>query len=82
MRVGIITLTQGNLNNDHLYLTDIMELFPKSSVGGPSEAEQGGQLLEVHSGIAAPVNTDIADSRTQGRRQSHRRAYWRVQVSH
>jgi hypothetical protein len=60
LRVGIITLTQGNLNNDHLYLTEIMSLFPSSSVGGSSEADQAKQLLEVHSGIGTPVQTDIA----------------------
>ena len=60
MHHGIIELTQGNLNNNHLYLTDIMQLFPSDSVGGSSEAEQAHQLLEVHSGIEKPVDTDIA----------------------
>lgn len=60
MRYGIIELTQGNLNNDHLYLTSIMELFPAASVGGSSEADQAPQLLEVHSGSGTPVITDIA----------------------
>ena len=60
MRYGIIELTQGNLNNDHLYLTSIMELFPATSIGGSSEAECAPQRLEVHSGIGVPVLTDIA----------------------
>lgn len=60
MQYGIIELTQGNLNNDHLYLTSIMKLFPASSVGGSSEAERAHQLLEVHFGIGEPVVTDIA----------------------
>ena len=60
MRYGIIELTQGNLNNDHLYLTTIMHLFPSASVGGGSEADRASQLLEVHSGIGDPVLTDIA----------------------
>ena len=60
MRYGIIELTQGNLNNDHLYLTNIMELFPANSVGGSSDTERASQLLEVHSGIGEPVVTDIA----------------------
>ena len=60
MRYGIIELTQGNINNDHLYLTAIMELFPAASVGGSSVADRASQLLEVHSGIGAPVLTDIA----------------------
>jgi hypothetical protein len=60
MRHGIIKLTQGNLNNDHLYLTGVMDLFPAAAVGGSSEADRASQLLEVHSGIGAPVITDIA----------------------
>ncbi len=60
MRYGVIELTQGNLNNDHLYLTSIMELFPAASVGDSSEADRASQLLEVHSGTGAPVMTDIA----------------------
>lgn len=60
MRYGIIELTQGNLNNDHLYLTSIMELFPPGSVGGSSDAERASQLLEVHAGVGEPVVTDIA----------------------
>jgi hypothetical protein len=60
MRMGVVTLTQGNLNNDHLYLTEIMELFSADSIGRSSQAEQASMLLEVHSGIGAPVLTDIA----------------------
>lgn len=60
MRCGIIEFTQGNLNNDHLYLASIMEIFPAASVGGSSEVNRASQLLEVHSGIGAPVFTDIA----------------------
>jgi hypothetical protein len=60
MRIGIVTLTQGNINNNHLYLTEIMSMFPATAVGGSSEAEAAPQLLEVHSGIGEPVNTDIA----------------------
>jgi hypothetical protein len=60
LRYGIIELTQGNLNNDHLYLSTIIGLFPSNSIGGSSEAGLAGQLLEVHSGIGEPVFTDIA----------------------
>jgi len=60
LHYGIIELTQGNLNNDHLYLASVMELFPAASVGGSSDAERASQLLEVHSGMGEPVITDIA----------------------
>jgi hypothetical protein len=70
LRVGVVTLTQGNLKNGHLYLTEIMALFPPSSVGGSSDAEQALQLLEVHSGIGAPVQTDIAGDKKIFRKRS------------
>lgn len=57
---AVIELTQGNINNHHLYLSSVMTLFPSSAVGGGSEEELAKQLLEVHSGIGDPVRTDIA----------------------
>lgn len=51
MPPAVVTLTQGNINNDHLYLTDVLSMFPRDSIGGSSEAHRGTQLLEVHSGI-------------------------------
>lgn len=63
MRVGVITLTQGNINNNHLYLTEIMSLFPINAIGGPNEAERADQLLEVHFGTGNPVVTDIANDK-------------------
>lgn len=69
MRYGIIELTQGNINNDHLYLTSIYDLFPATSIGGGSEADVAPQLLEVHSGIGAPVMTDIAGDKKIFRRR-------------
>lgn len=60
MRAEVVTLTQGNINNNHLYLTEVWSLFSADSIGGPSEAQVAPQLLEVHCGIGAPVSTDIA----------------------
>jgi hypothetical protein len=69
LRYGIIELTQGNINNDHLYLTSIYDLFPPTSIGGGSEADVASQLLEVHAGIGAPVITDIAGDKKIFRRR-------------
>jgi len=70
VRYGIIELTHGNLNNNHLYLADIMDLFPTNSVGGSSRAELASQFLEVHSGIGEPVATDIAGDKKIFRRRA------------
>lgn len=76
MRYGIIKLTQGNLNNDHLYLTSIMELFPAASVGGSAEAGRAPQLLEVHSGIGGPILTDIAGDKKIFRKRAWVREFF------
>lgn len=60
MSLGVITLTEGNINNSHLYLTDIMSLFPATAVGGPNESAHASKPLEIHPGFGAPVFTDIA----------------------
>jgi hypothetical protein len=78
LRIGVITLTQGNLNNDHLYLTKVMALFPHDAIGGSSEAEAGSQLLEVHSGIGTPVFTDIAGDKKIFRRRAWVGEFFRV----
>ncbi len=70
MRYGIIELTQGNINNNHLYLESIYDLFPAASIGGGSEAEAASRLLEVHSGIGIPTMTDIAGDKKIFRRRA------------
>jgi len=69
MLFRIIELTQGNLNNNHLYLSSVMDLFPSESVGGPN-SEEPGALLEIHCGIAASVFTDIAGDKKIFRKRS------------
>ncbi|WP_027854162.1 hypothetical protein [Marinobacterium litorale] len=65
-----IELTQGNINNNHLYLSSVIEFFPKDSIGGSNESSLAHRLLEVHSGIASPVRTDIAGDKKIFRRRS------------
>jgi len=65
----VVELTQGDLNNNHLYLSDVIDLFPSESIGGPNESEHGAQL-EIHCGIAEPVFTDIAGDKKIFRKRS------------
>ena len=56
-----ITLTQGNINNNHVYLREHLAFFPSGAIGGTSRADGLGVLLTVHfAGSAEPVVTDIA----------------------
>jgi len=78
MRVGVTILTQGNINNDHLYLADIMEMFPASAVGGSNDSERAESLLEIQSGIGDPVFTDIAGDKKIFRKRAWIAEFFRV----
>jgi hypothetical protein len=34
-----LTITEGNLNNNHLYLSGLMDMFPDDVVGGPNRMQ-------------------------------------------
>lgn len=53
-----LKVTQGNLNNNHLYLTEILDLFPEEVLGGPSIAQAGRQTVRVFWGRGLAL-TDI-----------------------
>ncbi|KAF2394330.1 hypothetical protein [Pseudomonas frederiksbergensis] len=69
MPFRVIELTQGNINNNHLYLSSVIDLFPAESIGGANESELGTQI-EIHFGIADPVFTDIAGDKMIFRKRS------------
>ena len=57
----VIPVTQGNLNNNHVYLRSHLDFFPADAVGGRSKEDGLGRSLTVHfQGQADPVETDIA----------------------
>lgn len=60
LKYGVIKLTDGNIRNNHLYLTSVLDLFPASSIGGGNVDEQATTLLEIRWGGEQPVLTDIA----------------------
>lgn len=65
-----IELTQGNINNNHLYLSSVIEFFPADSIGGSNDSGLAPRSLEVHCGIASPVRTDIAGDKNIFRRRT------------
>jgi hypothetical protein len=78
MKHAIIELTQGNINNNHLYLSSIIDLFPESSIGGNNEDSAANTKLEIHSGIGEPVLTDIAGDKNIFRKRSWVREFFEV----
>lgn len=59
MYSATLQITQGNLDHHHLYLTKIMDLFPRSSIGGGSKATRAHRLLKLRPHGLDPVLTDI-----------------------
>jgi hypothetical protein len=70
MNIGVIVLTGGNIRNNHLYLSEIMDLFPIDAVGGSNEEARAPRLLEIHCGIGEPIITDIAGDKKIFRRRA------------
>lgn len=78
MKYVKIELTQGNINNDHLYLSSVIEFFPEAAIGGSNIDSQADTLLEVHSGIEEAVLTDIAGDKNIFRKRSWVKEFFRV----
>jgi|TARA_R100000501_G_C2600952_1_gene98031 hypothetical protein len=70
MSFVVIELTQGNINNNHLYLSSVIEFFPSSAIGGENSELLANTALEVHSGIGEFVITDIAGDKKIFRKRS------------
>jgi len=78
MKYVRIELTQGNINNNHLYLSSVIEFFPSKSIGGTNADSLAPLLLEVHSGISEPISTDIAGDKKIFRKRSWVGEFFRV----
>lgn len=57
-----VTVNEANLRNNHIYLSDILSIFPKESIGGKSLETQGIQLKIIYQvdGKEKFFMTDIA----------------------
>ena len=71
-----IELTQGNINNSHLYLSSVADFFPDSAFGGPNDSMVASLLLEIHNGVSEPVKTDIAEDKKIFRKRTWVREFF------
>jgi hypothetical protein len=55
-----IKLTGGNIRNNHVYLTKVMDMFPNQYVGGSKKSECANALLTLDVGNGKVFKTDIA----------------------
>lgn len=69
--LGLVTLTQGNINNHHFYLREILHAFPEDCVGGGNSASAAVRTLTVDWGGQSAAITDI-----DGKKKLFRRRGW------
>jgi hypothetical protein len=56
----VVTLRQGNLNNNHIYLSGHLDFFPEDAIGATSRQGKLGRPLTVHfEGLPGTAETDI-----------------------
>jgi hypothetical protein len=74
LAVRQLMVTQGNLDNNHLYLTGVLDIFPEDALGGPSAAH-AGRPVRVHFGDEV-VETDVVRERRIFRRRGWLRRFF------
>lgn len=70
MAAQYLTVTQGNLNNNHLYLTKVLDIFPKDVFGGPNESREAPRTVRVEWG------SEVVDTDIDGRKNIFRKRGW------
>lgn len=57
--IGRTTLTAGNIKNNHIYLREFFDAFPKEAVGGLNAATAARQTISVEWGGDSVAVTDL-----------------------
>jgi hypothetical protein len=73
-KVCHLTVSQGNINNNHLYLTEAMELFPGDALGGHNR-KHAAKVVRVLWGNET-VETDIDRAKHMFRRRGWVRRFF------
>jgi hypothetical protein len=69
MNTASIPITQGNLNNNHFYVTSCLAMFPAESFGGPNKNAQASLMLTLLPDGGEEVKTDIDSTKNIFRRR-------------
>jgi len=77
-RKRLVSVTKGNIDNDHFYISGHHDFFPKQVYGASSRKGGTGRAVKLLiEGLPDPVETDIAVNGTNGRpRNFFRRRAW------
>jgi DNA polymerase III subunit epsilon len=69
--IGRTTLTEGNIKNNHIYLREFFDAFPKDAVGGSNIAAAGRQTISIAWGGGYLAITDL-----DGKKKFFRKRGW------
>lgn len=61
--IGEVTITEGNIANNHIYLRSFFDRFPADAVGGSNKANVARRELTINWGGPEPVVTDLDGSK-------------------
>ncbi len=61
--IGQVEITQGNIDNNHIYLRSFFDRFPEDAIGGSNRQEKAARDVTVDWGGGAPVRTDLDGSK-------------------
>ncbi len=71
----LLTVTQGNINNNHLYLTTVLDMFPKDVFGGEDRSQAAARMVRIECG-SETVETDIVDAKNIFRKRGWVRRFF------
>jgi DNA polymerase III epsilon subunit-like protein len=57
--LGEVMITQGNIDNSHIYLRRFFESFPADAIGGSNRASAAPRQISVDTGGRTPIMTDL-----------------------
>ena len=69
--IGTTEITQGNIDNDHIYLRSFFDKFPADAIGGSNRASAAQREIAVDWGGETVVMTDL-----DGAKRFFRRRGW------
>jgi hypothetical protein len=76
-----LTITQGNIDNSHMYLTQCMDMFPDDVLGGTDESQEAPRTVRVQWGDDV-VETDIVRDKHIFRRRGWVRRFFSEAHNH
>lgn len=74
--IGTSQITQGNIDNAHIYLRGFFEKFPADAIGGSNKSEAARREISVDWGGETIVMTDLDGAKKFFRKRSWIRAFF------